>query len=156
MVRVSRTVIVRSVSLPRSVFRVFVELEGMYHEIIGQLTIYSVRNNIKSFTRLKALKYHEMRSLYPQLPSHYAYTVCQDTSTRVKGFLRLRRLGKAKRDLPEVRNISIWLDDHLWRLGGYTSMWIAIHRGWVSIGLEPHKQYWKYVNGVGDWPPRLR
>ncbi len=80
MTRVTRTGMVRSIKLPRKVFKIFVELEDMYRNIVVQLTMYAVRNNIKSFTRLKALKYREMRNLYPQLPSHYVYTARQDTS----------------------------------------------------------------------------
>ncbi|OYT51216.1 MAG: transposase [Desulfurococcales archaeon ex4484_204] len=146
MSRVTRTVMVRSVKLPRRVFSIFVELEGMYRNMVEQLVLYAVRNNIKSFARLKALKYREMRSLYPQLPSHYVYTACQDTGTRAKSFLRLKRLGLTEREYPEVRRVSIWLDDHLWKSNGYTSIKIATHRGWAAVGLEPHKQYWRYVN----------
>jgi putative transposase len=146
---VTRTVVDRSAPLPRKLFRVFVELEGMYRNMVEQLVLYAARNGVTSFTRLKALKYRELRSLYPQLPSHYAYTVCQDVSTRVKSFLKRRRKGLSKKDYPEVRRVSIWLDDHLWRLKGLTSIEIATHRGWIAIGLEPHKQYWKYLNS--DW-----
>ena len=146
MARVARTVIVKSIKLSRKVFRVFVELEGMYRNMIEQLIMYAVRNNIKSFTRLKALKYREMRNLYPQLPSHYVYTACQDASTRAKSFLRLKRLGLTEREYPVVRRVSIWLDDHLWKPNGYSSIKIATHRGWVAVELEPHKQYWRYVN----------
>jgi len=146
VIRVTRTVIVRSVSLPRKVFRVFVELEGMYRNMVEQLVVYAVRNNIDSFTRLKALKYREIRGLYPHLPSHYAYTACQDASTRAKSFLELREEGRARKDLPEVRRITIWLDDHLWRPDGYTSIKIATHKGWIPVEFEPHKQYWKYIN----------
>ena len=146
MVRVVRTVIVRSIKLPKKMFRVFVELEGMYRNMVEQLTMYAVRNGIRSFTRLKALKYREMRKLYPQLPSHYVYTACQDAGTRAKSFLKLKKLGLVERDYPEVRKISIWLDDHLWKLDGYTLIKIATHRGWVTVEFEPHKQYWKYIN----------
>ena len=146
MVRVTRTVIVRSIKLPKKVFRVFVELEGMYRNMVEQLTMYAVRNNIRSFTRLKAFKYREMRNLYPQLPSHYVCTACQDASTRAKSFLRLKKLGLAKRDYPEVKRVSIWLDDQLWKPSGLTSIRIATHKGWVLVEFEPHKQYWKYVN----------
>jgi len=146
VIRVARTVIVRSTPLPRRVFRVFVELEGMYRNMVEQLTIYAVRNNIDSFTRLKALKYREMRGLYPHLPSHYAYTACQDAATRAKSFLELRKEGRARKDLPEVRRITIWLDDHLWKPEGYTRIKIATHKGWIPMEFEPHKQYWKYVN----------
>ena len=146
MNRIVRTVIVKSVKLPRKAFRVFIELEDIYRNMVEQLVLYAVRNNIKSFTKLKALKYHEMRSLYPRLPSHYVYTACQDASTRTKSFLRLKKLGLAEGDYPEVKKISIWLDDHLWKPNGYTSIKIATHRGWVAVEFEPHKQYWKYVN----------
>nr|MDO8062135.1 transposase [Candidatus Freyrarchaeum guaymaensis] len=146
MAKVTRTVIVRSIKLPRKVFRVFIELEGMYRDVVEQLVLYAIRNGIKSFTRLKALKYREMRSLYPQLPSHYVYTACQDASTRAKSFLRLKKLGLTERDYPKVKKVSIWLDDHLWKPNGYTSIKIATHRGWVTVEFEPYKQYWKYVN----------
>jgi len=145
-VRVVRTVVVRSVRLPRKVFRVFVELEGMYRNMVEQLVLYAVSNGIKSFAKLKALKYREMRSLYQQLPSHYVYTACQDASTRAKSFLRLKRLGLAERNYPVVRRVSIWLDDHLWKPNGLTSIKVVTHRGWVTLGFEPHKQYWRYVN----------
>jgi putative transposase len=146
MTRETRTVIVRSVKLSRKMFRVFVELEGMYRNMVEQLTMYAVRNGIRSFTKLKALKYREMRKLHPHLPSHYVYTACQDASTRAKSFLRLKKLGLAEREYPEIRRVSIWLDDHLWKLNGLTSIRIATHKGWVTVEFEPHKQYWRYVN----------
>ncbi len=34
MTRVTRTVIVRSIKLPRKVFKIFVELEGMYRNMV--------------------------------------------------------------------------------------------------------------------------
>jgi IS605 OrfB family transposase len=146
VIELTRTVVVKSTPLPRKLFRVFVELEGMYRNMVEQLTLYAVRSGIASFTKLKALKYRESRSLYPQLPSHYAYTACQDASTRAKSFLRLKRRGSAKRDYPEVNRVSIWLDDHLWRVRSLMSIEIATHKGWVTIELGPHKQFWKYVN----------
>ena len=146
MARITRTVIVKSTKLPRKVFSVFIELEGMYRNMVEQLVLYAVRNNIKSFMRLKALKYREMRNLYNQLPSHYVYTACQDASTRAKSFLRLKKLSLAEREYPEVKKVSIWLDDHLWKPNGYTSIKIAAHKGWITVDFEPHKQYWRYIN----------
>jgi IS605 OrfB family transposase len=153
---VIRTVVVKSVSLPRKVFRVFVELEGMYRNMVEQLVLYAVRNGVASFTKLKASKYRELRSLYPQLPSHYAYTACQDASTRVKSFNKRRKRGLARRNYPEVNRVSIWLDDHLWKMRSLMSIEIATHRGWVTIGLEPHKQYWRYVNSGWRLAPGAR
>ena len=111
-----------------------------------RLALYAVRNGITSFTKLKALKFRELRSLYPQLPSHYAYAACQDASTRAKSFLKLKKKELAKKDYPEVNGVSIWLDDHLWRMKGLTSIEIATHRGWVAVELEPHRQYWRYAS----------
>ena len=142
----TRAVIVRSVKLPWKTFSVFVELEGMYRNMVKQLVLYAVKNNIRSFIRLRAMKYREMRSLYPQLPSHYAYTACQDASTRAKSFLRLKKLGSAEKAYPEVRRVSIRLDDHLWKPSGLTSIRVATHKGWAVIELEPHRQYWKYIS----------
>jgi len=146
MNEVARTVVVKSVQLPRRVFRVFAELEGVYRNMVEQLVLFATRSGITSFTRLKALKYRELRSLYPQLPSHYAYTACQDTSARVKSFLRLKKRGLAEREHPEVKSISIWLDDHLWRLDRLTSIQVATHRGWIRVELEPQKHFLRYVN----------
>jgi len=151
MSEVVRTVVLKSAPLPRRVFRVFIELEGMYRNMVEQLVLYAARNTITSFTKLKALKYRELRALYTQLPSHYAYTACQDASTRIRSFLKLKRRGLTSRDYPEVKNITIWLDDHLWKLNGLTSIEIASHKGWVRVELELHKQYWKYVNT--GWRP---
>jgi len=147
MVRVSRTVVIRSVRLPKRIFRIFVELEGMYRNTVEQLAIYAVRNEVRSFIRLKALKYREMRSRYPQLPSHYVYTACQDAMTRAKSFLRLKKRKLTNREYPEVRKISIWLDDHLWRMEGRMKVSVATHKGRIRVELEPHKQYWRYING---------
>jgi IS605 OrfB family transposase len=62
----------------------------------------------------------------------------------------------AKKDYPEVRRVSIWLDDHLWRMKSLMSIEIATHRGWVVIELEPHKQYWKYLNSSWRLAPGAR
>jgi hypothetical protein len=42
---VTRTVVVRSTPLPRKVFRVFIELEGMYRNMVEQLVLYAVRRD---------------------------------------------------------------------------------------------------------------
>jgi len=143
---VTRTVVVRSEQLPRRTFRIFVELEGMYRNIVEQLVLYAVNNGVTKFTRLKAERYREVRSLYPQLPSHYAYTACQDAAERAHSFLRLKKMGRARKPYPEVRSVSIWLDDHLWRAEGLTSISIATHKGRVRVSVELNKHFLRYVN----------
>ena len=142
---IKRTVVLKSEKLPKKVFKIFVELEGMYREMLIQLLPYAVEDEVTSYVMLRVRNYDFLRSLYPQLPSHYSYTVCQDAVERVKGFLRKKRRGLVRKDYPEVRNISIWLDEKLFRLG-YAFIRIATHKGWVEVPLEPHKHYWRYRN----------
>lgn len=146
MIEATRTVVVPSVKLTERKLAVFKELEELYRQILFELVDYGFRNNIDSFTRLKKDKYRELRRRYPHLPSHYVHTVCQDASTRVKSFKKLKKKGLAKSEKPEVSRVSIWLDDHLWRRVGYTTILIYTHRGWIPVELVPHKLYWRYIN----------
>jgi IS605 OrfB family transposase len=146
VVEAVRTVVVRSAPLPRRTFRAFVELEGMYRNLVEQLVLYAVNNGITKFTRLKAERYREARSLYPRLPSHYAYTACQDAAERAHSFLRMKKMGRARKPYPDVRSVSIWLDDHLWRAEGLTSISMATHRGRLRVSVELNKHFLRYMN----------
>jgi putative transposase len=143
---VTRTVVVPSVKLTERKLAVFRELEELYRQVLVELVDYGFRNGIDSFTRLKGDKYRELRGRYPHLPSHYVHTACQDASTRIRSFNKLKRKGLARSERPEVNRVSIWLDDHLWRRVGYTTILIYTHRGWIPVELIPHKLYWRYVN----------
>jgi len=142
-----RTVVVPSVGLTEKKLMVFKELEELYRQVLVELVDYGFRNNIDSFTRLKRDKYCELRGKYPHLPSHYVHTACQDASTRIKSFNKLKRRGLAKSEKPVVNRVSIWLDDHLWKRIGYTTILIYTHKGWLPVELSSHKLYWKYING---------
>jgi putative transposase len=87
-----------------------------------------------------------LRGRYPHLPSHYIHTACQDASTRIKSFNKLKKKSLAKSEKPVVNRVSIWLDDHLWKRIGYTIILIYTHKGWVPVELSPHKLYWRYIN----------
>jgi putative transposase len=143
---VVKTVVVPSVELTEKRFEVFRELEELYRQALIELVDYGFRNSVDSFTRLKRDKYRELRRRYPHLPSHYIHTACQDASTRIKSFNKLRKKGLAKSEKPEVSRVSIWLDDHLWRRVGYMTILIYTHRGWIPVELVPHKLYWRYIN----------
>ncbi|MDI9619825.1 MAG: hypothetical protein QFX33_03335 [Candidatus Nezhaarchaeota archaeon] len=58
----------------------------------------------------------------------------------------MRKRGLANKERPEVKSVSIWLDDHLWRIDGLTQVKIATHKEWITVAVEPHKQFWRYVN----------
>jgi putative transposase len=143
---VIRTVVVPSVELTEKKFEVFRELEELYRQALIELVDYGFRNSVDSFTRLKRDKYRELRKRFSHLPSHYIHTACQDASTRIKSFNKLRKKGLAKSEKPEVSRVSIWLDDHLWRRVGYTTILIYTHRRWIPVELVPHKLYWRYIN----------
>ncbi len=127
-------------------YEILKELEELYRQMVVELVEYGFKHNIKSFTGLKKHMYRKLREKFPQLPSHYVHTACQDAATRIKSFLELRKRGQAYTEKPVVRNVSIWLDDHLWRPLGYTAIKVATHKGWVVVELQPHKLYWKYIN----------
>ena len=146
MSEVTRTVVVPSTMLTKRKLEVFRELEEMYREVLIELVEYGFRNDIDSFTGLKKDKYHELRKRFPQLPSHYIHTACQDASARIKSFNKLKKKGLAKTEKPEVKKVSIWLDDHLWRRVGFTRIRVYTHRGWVPVELALHKLYWRYIN----------
>jgi transposase, IS605 OrfB family, central region len=55
-------------------------------------------------------------------------------------------MGRARKPYPEVRSVSIWLDDRLWRAEGLTSINIATHKGRVRVSFELNKHYLRYVN----------
>ena len=143
--KLTRTVKVECVISKRNMI-VLRELLSMYKSMLEYALNYALENNIKSFTKLKAKVYRKLRNMYSELLSHYAYTVCQDASTRVKSFLKLKRKGLTYTDKPEIKKVTLWLDDHLWKLNGYTEVKIATHKGWITLGIRPHKLYWKYMN----------
>ena len=91
MVKLTRTVVVPSIVLTKRKWEILKELESVYGEMVKELVTYGFENGIKSFTRLKKCKYHELRRKYPQLPSHYVHVACQDASTRIKSFLKLKK-----------------------------------------------------------------
>ncbi len=143
--KVARTIKIECVVSKRNMV-VVRELFSMYKSMLDYILNYALENNIKSFTKLKAKLYRKLRNAYPQLPSHYAYTVCQDATTRVKSFLKLKRKGLTYTEKPEIEKVTLWLDDHLWKLNGYSEVKIATHKGWITLGIRPHKLFWKYMN----------
>jgi len=142
-----RTVVVPSRRLGFRAFLALAEVEKEYSQMLRELVGFAYVNGISSFTRLKAVKYREMRHKYPDLPSHYVYTACQDASARVKSFLAKKGRGRARTERPEVRRVSIWLHAKLWKAEGRTAVRVATKRGLITVELRPHKLFWRYANG---------
>jgi putative transposase len=154
VVELTRTVVIPSVELTERKLEAFKELVELYKQMLVELVDYGFKKNVDSFTRLKRDKYRELRGRFPRLPSHYIHTACQDASTRIKSFAKLKKRGLAKSERPEVNRIAIWLDDHLWERVGYTTILVSTHKGWVPVELRPHRQFWEYVNS--EWALRTQ
>jgi putative transposase len=137
---------VPSIELTGKKFKAFIELVELYKQILVELVDYGFEKGIDSFIGLKRDKYRELRERFPQLPSHYIHVACQDASTRIKSFVKLKRKGLARSERPEVGKVSIWLDDHLWKRAGYTTILVYTHEGCIPVELRLHKQFWEHLN----------
>ncbi len=87
--KLTRTVKVEYVISKRNMI-VLRELLSIYKSMLEYALNYALKNNIKSFTKLKAKIYRKLRNMYPQLPSHYAYTVCRMLVLGLRVSLSLR------------------------------------------------------------------
>ena len=121
---VSRTAAIPSKQLSRGDFRALEEVVNIYSKMLGDVLPHASRNIIENYYRLKNKKYRELRSIYPDIPSHYIYGVCQDAVERVSSLRRnrarqysreifnelVKHLGLGKKDLRSKRIVR-----HLWK-----------------------------------------
>jgi len=121
---VSRTAVIPSKQLSRREFRALEEIVNIYSKMLGDVLPHASRNIIESYYRLKNEKYHELRNIYPNIPSHYIHGVCQDAVERVSSLRRnkagqyaeeifdelVKHLGLGKRGLRGRRIVR-----YLWR-----------------------------------------
>jgi hypothetical protein len=110
---VSRTAVIPSKKLSRREFKVLEEVVNIYSRMLGDVLPHASRNIIESCYRLKNEKYRELRSMYPNIPSHYIHGVCQDAVERISSLRRnrarqysreifneiVKHLGLGKKDL---------------------------------------------------------
>ncbi len=61
----------------------------------------------------------------------------------------MKREGRAKKEYPEVKKISIWLDSQLWKLESLTK--VGIHNGWIPVDIVPHGKFYIYIKS--GWKP---
>ncbi|MCD6503093.1 MAG: transposase, partial [Euryarchaeota archaeon] len=158
MAKLTRTVTLESYPLTGRKFRAIAKLFNDYRGILEELVLIALENEIESRIKLRKLVYKEMKERYEDLPTHYIYTACQDAIMRIKSFLRLKRKGIAKTESPEVKNVSVWLDDVLWDYDGFPRlkegrdgqktlfMRVSTRHGRITIPLKPHKLFFKYLS----------
>ncbi len=70
---VSRTAVIPSKKLSRRDFRALEEIVNIYSRMLGDVLPHASRNIIENYYRLKNEKYHELRNIYPNIPSHYVW-----------------------------------------------------------------------------------
>jgi len=87
---VSRTAVLPSKQLSRREFRALEEIVNIYSKMLGDVLPHASRNIMGNYYRLKNGKYRELRSIYPNIPSHYVHRVCQDAVERVSSLRRNR------------------------------------------------------------------
>jgi hypothetical protein len=51
------------------------EIVNIYGRMLRDVLPHASRNIIESYYRLKDEKYHELRNIYPNIPSHYIHGV---------------------------------------------------------------------------------
>ena len=122
------------------------EVEEEYEEVLKDAIEYGLNNRTTSFTKIKAGIYKAEREKHKGLPSHYIYTACEDASERLDSFEKMKRRGRAYTNRPEVRRMTVHLDDHLWKFG-LNKISIAVKGGRVSLEPIFHKLFWRYYNG---------
>ncbi len=152
-----RTIILESYPLTRRKFDAVKEVYDEYSEILEFLANYAVENRVKSYLKLRKLFYKKLKEEH-DLPTHYYYTVCQDATTRARSFLELKKKGRARTEKPEIRNVSLWLDDVLWdykRFPRFNTLrdgrkiliiGLTTKRGRIKLPLKPHKLFFKYLS----------
>ena len=126
---VGRTAAIPSKQISRREFRALEEIVNIYSRMLGDVLPHASRNIIESYYRLKNEKYRELRSMYPNIPSHYIHGLCQDAVERVSSLRRnkagqyaeeifdelVKHLGLGKKDL-RGRRIVRYLRRRSWEI----------------------------------------
>jgi hypothetical protein len=97
---VSRTAVIPSKKLSKREYRALEGVVNIYSKMLGDVLPHASRNIIENYYRLKNGKCHELRKVYPNIPSHYIHGLCQDAVERVSS---LRR-NKARQYSREIFN----------------------------------------------------
>jgi hypothetical protein len=87
---VSRTAVLPSKKLSRREFRILEEIVNIYTRMLENVLPHASRNIIENYYRLKNGRYRELRSMYPNIPSHYIHGLCRDAVERVSSLRRNR------------------------------------------------------------------
>ncbi|WP_250543586.1 IS200/IS605 family accessory protein TnpB-related protein [Methanocaldococcus lauensis] len=113
IIKLSKTVVLKSKPLTRTKIKIIENTIEVYKEILSIALEFGLKNKLKGHIKIRKGIYEEIKNKYPKMPTHYIYTASQDASTRIKSFISMKKRRKAYTETPEVRNVSLWLDDIL-------------------------------------------
>jgi IS605 OrfB family transposase len=131
------------------------EIEGAYREMLVEMVEYAVKYKASQET-LHSVFYEKFRERYPWLPTRVIKGAYRDAARRAKSFRERKKKGKAYKDKPEVKRVTItYSDSQDWRLEGGVIK-LKTHRGWVELHYRNHKQLHKYLYGGWRLASELR
>jgi IS605 OrfB family transposase len=120
------------------------EIEEAYREMLVEMVEYAVKYKASQET-LHRVFYEKFRERYPWLPTRVIKGAYRDAVRRAKSFRERRKRGKAYRDKPEVRRVTItYSDSQDWRLEDGVIK-LRTRRGWVELHYRNHKQLHRYL-----------
>ena len=120
------------------------EIEGTYREMLVEMVEYAVKYKASQET-LHSVFYEKFREKYPWLPTRVIKGAYRDAVRRAKSFRERKKKGKAYKDKPEVKRVTItYSDSQDWRLEGGVIK-LKTHRGWVELHYKNHKQLYRYL-----------
>ncbi|MEM1884428.1 MAG: hypothetical protein QXZ24_02330, partial [Candidatus Jordarchaeales archaeon] len=121
------------------------DLFKTYSEMVKACLDRAIRLNVTSRRRLHEAIYKELRTKYPNHPSHYIYTAITQALSIFKSYRRLSRKRRKKIGPPRVEKISILLDDaHLFWFS-WGSLRLVTHKGHITIPFRVHEHSRKFM-----------
>ena len=162
-IKLTKTIALKSKPLTRTKIKIIENTIEAYKEVLFIALDFGLKNKRKSHRKIREGIYEEIKNKYPKLPTYYIYTASQDASTRIKSFIAMKKRGKACTKTPEVRNVSLWLDDILTNYRNFKNnieklfsinkegkktlhLRLFTPNGRIVIPLKPHKQFFKLLN----------
>jgi len=131
------------------------EIEGAYREMLVEMVNYAVKYKASQETLHKVF-YEKFRERYPWLPTRVIKGAYRDATRRAKSFRERKKKGKAYKDKPEVKRVTItYSDSQDWRLEDGVIK-LRTHRGWVELHYRNHKQLHRYLYGGWKLASELR
>ncbi|MEM1562067.1 MAG: transposase [Candidatus Bathyarchaeia archaeon] len=122
------------------------DLFKTYSEMVKACLDRAIHLNVTSRKKLHEAIYRELRTKYPNYPSHYIYTAITQALSIFKSY---RRLSRKRREInpPRIEKLNtILLDDaHLFWFS-WGSIKLATHKGHITIPFKVHEHSRKFMH----------